>query len=50
MWTSLQRVPAFVLTSMLLTTMAYAGDGGGRGPRRGDRSSTSPISMLFHST
>ena len=32
MWTSLRRVPAFVLTSMLLTAMAYAGDDGGQGP------------------
>jgi quinol monooxygenase YgiN len=32
MWTSLRRVPAFVLISMLLTAMAYAGDGGGQGP------------------
>jgi quinol monooxygenase YgiN len=32
MWASLRRVPAFVLTSMLLTAMAYAGDDGGQGP------------------
>jgi quinol monooxygenase YgiN len=32
MWTSLRRVPAFVLTSILLTGLAYAGDGGGHGP------------------
>jgi quinol monooxygenase YgiN len=32
MWTSLRRVPAFVLTSILLTMPALAGDGGDRGP------------------
>jgi quinol monooxygenase YgiN len=32
MWTSLRRVPAFVLTSILLTGMAYAGGGGDQGP------------------
>jgi quinol monooxygenase YgiN len=32
MWTSSRRVPAFVLTSMLLTAVAYAGDDGGQGP------------------
>ena len=36
MWTSLRRVPAFALTSILLTGMAYAGgDGGQRPPARG---------------
>lgn len=49
MWTSLRRVPtlrrvpAFVLTSMLLTAMAYAGDGGGQGP-----SARGPIFDITH--
>ena len=43
MWTSLRRVPAFVLTSMLLTAMAYAGDGGDRG-----RSARGPIFDITH--
>ena len=43
MWTSLRRVPAFVLTSMLLTTMAYAGDDGGQGP-----SARGPIFDITH--
>src|SRR5215469_4576695 len=43
MWTSLRRVPAFVLTSMLLTAMAYAGDGGG-----GGRSARGPIFDITH--
>ncbi len=32
MWTSLRRVLAFVLISILLTGMAYAGGGGDQGP------------------
>jgi len=32
MWTSLRRVPAFVLTSIFLTGMAYAGGSGDQGP------------------
>ena len=32
MWTSLWRPAALVLISILLTGMAYAGDGGGQGP------------------
>jgi len=43
MWTSLRRVPAFVLTSMLLTAMAYAGDDGGQGP-----SARGPIFDITH--
>jgi quinol monooxygenase YgiN len=43
MWTSLRRVPAFVLTSILLTAMAYAGDGDGRGP-----SARGPIFDITH--
>ena len=43
MWTSLRRVPAFVLTSMLLTGLAYAGDGGGQGP-----SARGPIFDITH--
>jgi len=43
MWASLRRVPAFVLTSMLLTAMAYAGDDGGQGP-----SARGPIFDITH--
>jgi quinol monooxygenase YgiN len=43
MWASLRRVPAFVLTSILLTGMAYAGDGGGQGP-----SARGPIFDITH--
>jgi quinol monooxygenase YgiN len=43
MWTSLWRVPAFVLTSILLTAMAYAGDDGGQGP-----SARGPIFDITH--
>ena len=43
MWTSLRRVPAFVLTSILLTGLAYAGDGGGQGP-----SARGPIFDITH--
>jgi len=32
MWTALRRAPAFVLASILLTGMAYAGGGGDQGP------------------
>ena len=43
MWASLRRVPAFVLTSILLTGLAYAGDGGGQGP-----SARRPIFDITH--
>ena len=43
MWASLRRVPAFVLTSILLTGLAYAGDGGGQGP-----SARGPIFDITH--
>ena len=43
MWASLRRVSAFVLTSMLLTAMAYAGDDGGQGP-----SARGPIFDITH--
>jgi len=43
MWTSLRRMPAFVLTSMLLTAMAYADDGDG-----GGRSARGPIFDITH--
>jgi quinol monooxygenase YgiN len=43
MWTSLRRVPVFVLTSILLTTMAYAGDDGGQRP-----SARGPIFDITH--
>ena len=43
MWTSLRRVPMFVLTSILLTAMAYAGDDGGQRP-----SARGPIFDITH--
>ena len=43
MWMCLRRVPAFVLTSMLLTAVAYAGDDGGQGP-----SARGPIFDITH--
>jgi len=43
MWTSLRRVPVFVLTSILLTAMADAGDDGGRRP-----SARGPIFDITH--
>ena len=43
MWMCLRRVPAFVLTSMLLTAVAYAGDDDGQGP-----SARGPIFDITH--
>ena len=43
MWTSLRRVPPFVLTSILLMGLAYAGDGGGQGP-----SARGPVFDITH--
>ena len=43
MWTSLRRVPAFLLTSILLTGLACADDDGGRGP-----SARGPIFDITH--
>ena len=43
MWTSLPRVPVFVLTSILLTAIAYAGDDGGQRP-----SARGPIFDITH--
>ncbi len=43
MWMSLRRVPAFVLTSMLLSGMAYAGGGEDQGP-----STRGPIFDITH--
>ena len=43
MWTSLRRAPAFALTSILLTGMAYAGGDGGQRP-----SARGPIFDITH--